>query len=149
MGKQEIGSPPAVGEVARRLAVLKGVVRASRMVPPRGFLNALLKTEEKRREFTEKMDGLREKLRAALRRWDAWEAATARERGILEKDVLEISEREQIDASWRLEAAQALMWSLGLVEALPAYDLRAKSEILKGVEDGKRSEEHTSELQSQ
>ena len=88
---------------------------------------------DQQRKFSEHFLGSREKICELLHRGGAWEEATAKERGILEKSFFEITEREQIDASWRAEGLQVLMWALGMLEKLPAYDIAMPKEVLNGI----------------
>ncbi len=41
-----------------------------------------------------------------------------------------MSPRQHTDASWRVEAVQTLMWALGSLPALPAYDTPANPKLL-------------------
>lgn len=42
-----------------------------------------------------------------------------------------MSDRDQISASWRIEAVQILLWALNFVEEVPAYDTQADHALLK------------------
>jgi hypothetical protein len=41
--------------------------------------------------------------------------------------------QQQVNASWRVESAQVLMWALGLVRDLPSYDTQASHDLLKQI----------------
>lgn len=55
------------------------------------------------------------------------------ERDLAESTMVTMTERQQVEASWRMEAAQVFMWALGLLPALPPYDTIAKHELLKQI----------------
>lgn len=45
--------------------------------------------------------------------------------------AITMSETQHIKASWWMEAAGVLLWSLGLVDSLPPYDKAASLDLLK------------------
>jgi hypothetical protein len=57
-----------------------------------------------------------------LRREGLWGALSAMEQQLNDKPVGSWSEREQLNTSWRVEAAGCIAWALGLVSTLPGYD---------------------------
>ena len=47
-----------------------------------------------------------------------------------------MTQRQQIDATWRVEAAQTLMWALGMLADLPPYDTGANHDLIKQIPSG-------------
>ena len=45
----------------------------------------------------------------------------------------QMTNQQWLDACWRLESAQVLMWALGLLSEMPTYDTQADLEELKAV----------------
>jgi hypothetical protein len=56
-----------------------------------------------------------------LQQESLWEKLSPRENRLMAKNVGQWTAQEQIDGSWRAEAAGAIAWALGLV-AMPTYD---------------------------
>ncbi|MBS1708316.1 MAG: DUF4272 domain-containing protein [Armatimonadetes bacterium] len=54
-----------------------------------------------------------------------WDALTPSERETMRTDLLHISMRMFIDASWLAESFTVLMWALDQLEALPPYDTQS------------------------
>ena len=61
--------------------------------------------------------GPAEELTTGLKEYGLWDAASTRERTLLESG--NFTEQNIIDFTWRTEAIQALAWTLGLVELDP------------------------------
>ena len=117
-------SRPSAEDAARRLVILKYVVvygiicRFSRTVD-----------KEKREEFWQ-----------SPRQAGLWSHLSRRERQLARSTSATMRAQQQVDASWRTEAVQTLMWALGLVPQLPAYDTMANPDLLKSVPFGEVSD---------
>jgi hypothetical protein len=85
---------------------------------------------------------LAQELNSWLKTVGLWDSLSTKENVLMSKPPGDWSEQERINASWRTEAASVIAWSLGLVDALPAYDesftdgdlLEAVAGILKPVQ---------------
>ncbi|MEP0845715.1 MAG: DUF4272 domain-containing protein [Phycisphaerae bacterium] len=128
-------SRPTLPEVANRLLVLTYVIGRSVKSPPPDVLESMLKkwgpaeVEKLRRNEDNRRDALVERLRNI----GLWRHASPKEKAILRSTWLTMTNQQRIDASWRLESAQVLMWALGMLPNLPAYDAAAEPDILKQV----------------
>ena len=110
--------PPDSAAVAIRAIVLRHVVVYAQTSPPREMLAEMMKSwtrddvakfgdesRERRDEYWERLGPYRKHL-------------TPQERAFAETTMESMSLRQQIDASWRVEAFQALVWALGLLQNL-------------------------------
>ncbi|MCC6521595.1 MAG: DUF4272 domain-containing protein [Polyangiaceae bacterium] len=123
---------PDAADVVRRAVILKHVVVYAGSTPPREVLPGIMAkwTVEDRRRFRADADAQRDafwssldSLRGELSPWEqSYSRAT----------MLTMTRQQQLDASWRTEAAVVLIWALGEIEFLPAYDVSADSDPLKG-----------------
>ena len=117
-------SPPNATEVAGRLLALKCVVTHAMATTPRRDLQEMFakRSEAERSEFVRDSDA------NSKRFWDAVNASPISrylsrwERQFATTTELTMSNQQQLDGSWRLEAVQILLWALRLVRELPAPD---------------------------
>ena len=58
-------------------------------------------------------------------------ALSPREREFAQTTVLTMTARQQIDASWRLESVQVLLWAVGALDGLPEWNERAGHDLVK------------------
>lgn len=107
---------PNATEVAGRLLALRTVVTYAMAEPGR----TVLECEYQSKQF-----------------WDAVKSSpifpylSTWEREFATTTVLTMSEQQHLDALWRLEAAQVLMWALCLIPELPAPDKQADLDLSK------------------
>jgi len=108
--------------------ILKCMVAYAEIVPPSDFFGSASDTGHETSSDMHKMLAAkaREQLLGKLGRLRS--KLTPGERAFFHGD--EISHRQRVDASWRLEAFQTLLWSLGLA-TLPHFDTMAERSILK------------------
>jgi hypothetical protein len=110
---------------------LKQVVVYALTAPPRDMLSQMMSgwsraeqeklridAETQRDEFWEGLGPLRSEL-------SPWEREYAR------STMLTMTAAQQVDASWRVEAVQVLLWALELCSGLPPYDVAADHDLLK------------------
>ena len=71
-----------------------------------------------------------------LRHAGLWDDLALSERDLAETTIVTMDAQQQVNATWRLEAAQVLMWALGLVPHLPPFDTQAKHDFLKRIPTG-------------
>ena len=123
--------PPDAEAVAMRAIVLRHVVIYAQTSPPREMLAEMMKawtrddvvkfgaeSRERRDEYWQRLGPYRKHL-------------TPQERAFADTTMESMSVRQQIDASWRVEAFQALVWALGLLQDLPPVGQGADEELLK------------------
>jgi hypothetical protein len=66
--------------------------------------------------------------------------------GVLDQSVVDpprsqatfvtMAPQQQMNACWRVESAQVLMWALGFIPRLPPYDAQANHDLLKQIPSG-------------
>jgi len=71
-----------------------------------------------------------------LRETALWKCIAPSERELAQTTIVTMSPQQQVNATWRMEAAQVLMWALGLVPELPPYDTQADHDLLKQLPTG-------------
>jgi hypothetical protein len=125
--------PPNADAVQKRAMILRELSLRAIILPPREPLaKHLVKwTEQERLDFVRKV---RDQFAPRIRQiqeiglWDEMEEA---ERKFMEMSVLDISERQLVDASWLSESAACLLWALEYIAQLPPYDTRVEAESMK------------------
>jgi len=135
MAPEEMRSRPSARDVGRRLVVLKYVVAYGLTVPPRDMLAELFKKwDEKETEKFRKDAKVRcEHFWQPLRKAGLWDYVAESECALAETTFVTITPQQHLIAIWRMESAQVLMWALGLLSDMPAYDKQADPELLKAI----------------
>ncbi len=125
------GCRPGPAQVATRGVILKHVAVYSQLAPPRPMLQAMMAhwSEGDRRQFAVDAESRRDEFWARL--GNLREELSPWEREYSRTTMLTMSARQQIDASWRTEAFQILLWALGLVDNVPPYDVEVEHDLLK------------------
>lgn len=125
---------PAVEQVAGRLVILKHVVVFAGASMPGPVLRRHLDswTEQDQEDFSRKAEDQRAQFWRRLQDAGLWKEMSPREHAFA-KSMVTLSEQDRVDASWRLEAAQVLLWALDRVPDLPPYDTMADREVLKQI----------------
>lgn len=122
---------PVARDVAARAIILKYVVVHAVTKPPRDMLAKLMASwsQEHQEEFPSRLQSKVEKFWSGLGTLQSdlspWEQAFAR------GSYLEMTDQDQINASWRVEAFQVLLWALELIPEMPPYDMKADHALLK------------------
>jgi hypothetical protein len=131
-------SRPSPGDAARRLVVLKHVVVYSLNAPPREKYRTLPEkcSADDRRRFTADAEAIRDQYWQPLPQAGLWEHLSPRERELAGSTIVTMSPQRLFNATWRLEAAQVLMWASGLIPHLPPYDVHAERDLLKEIPTG-------------
>lgn len=135
-------SRPGAEQAARRLVILKHVVASALIVPPRDMLQEL-KAEwnaDERGKFERDAAERRDELWSRLRHAGLWQHLSPKELEHTRSSAASMTERQQVDASWRLEAAQTLMWALRILPELPPFDTKADPGLLRAVPPGDLAE---------
>ena len=126
-------SRPTAQDAARRLIVLKYVIVNALVTPPRDLLKSLLQKwdEAERQRFRSEAEPKRDQFWHGLRQAGLWECASPWEREYAQATVVTMTAQQKVNASWRMEAAQVLMWALKMLPQLPPYDTVADHDFLK------------------
>ena len=126
---------PSPGDAARRLVVLKYVVVYALAAPPPDKYRKLLEkcSADDRRTFTADAEARRVEFWLPLRRAGLWEYLSPSERELAGSTSVTMSPQQQLNDTWRVEAAQVIMWTLGLIPHLPPYDVHANRDVLKEI----------------
>jgi hypothetical protein len=124
---------PNAEQVARRLIILKHVVLYALVSPPRDELARLMDRwkPKERAEFIQAADDRREAFWSGLAGSSFWHELSPQELALASSTLVTMSEQQQVDASWRMEAAQVLMWALQIIDALPPWETQADHDLLK------------------
>jgi hypothetical protein len=124
---------PTAEESTTRLLALRQVIIYALSAPPRELLSSLAAnwTDAEKRKFAQDAEIHRARYRDQLRRSGLSRRLSPQEKAILRRTIVTMSHQQQIDATWRVEAAQTLMWALTMVPELLPYDELAVPDILK------------------
>ena len=126
-------TPPSARDAAVRYIVLNRIAVSAIVAPPREMLETYMSawSEEDRRQFALDAEEQRDEFWKSLHELDLWNALTPREREYAQTTMCSMTQRQQVDAMWRVEAAQMLLWALSAIEEIPPFDTPADHEILK------------------
>ena len=123
--ERERDSAPLVAaeQAARRAICLAAVVMRSQY-------ELVMKIPEERSDLEpEAIDtllGEHRRFTTELNKWlrdeGLWEHLSAKERGLMSKEAGSWTRDDCADASWFLESGGVIAWSVGLLDAVPAYD---------------------------
>jgi hypothetical protein len=126
-------TPPTTEEVSRRLSALKVVCVFALSAPPRPALAEMSRawSPSEKNQFEAKAKQHRDDFWKRVKDSGLFAALTPKERELAGVTVATMTARQQLDASWRVEAVAVLLWALGGLEALPGYDEPVDHAILK------------------
>jgi hypothetical protein len=88
---------------------------------------------EDRQNFSADGEAKREEFWRSLRQFGLWQYISPAEQELANTTIVTMTPQQQTNASWRVEAAQILMWALGLISELPPYDTQADHDLLKQI----------------
>ena len=91
-------------------------------------------TDTERKDFEKELENEKTFIISSMKSFDVWDYATDSEKDFISTLGSKINKRQQLNASWRMEAAVMLMWALNLLDKLPDIDEQASPELLKIVE---------------
>ena len=102
-------SRPTAEDVARRLIILKHVI-----APPRDMLRQMTAewSANESEKFSRQAETQREQFWRGVRDAGLWQHLSPREQAHAQRTLVTMTQQQQADASWRMEAAQTLMWVL-------------------------------------
>ncbi len=124
---------PRPDAALRRLLILKHSTAHLMTTPPLPAM-MILKARWSSEEWDKFLATMQARSRAteqALRDHGLWRLMTDKERTFIASPFLEIIEQQRMDTSWLMEGAVCLLWALGYLESLPAYDAQTPPELLK------------------
>jgi hypothetical protein len=126
---------PSAQEAASRLVILKYIVAYAVTAPPRDMLSTLFQqwSAADREKFGTDADAQREEFWKPLRQAGLWKYVAPSECELAATTIVTMSSQQQVNATWRMESAQALMWALGMIPHLPPYDTQANHDLLKQI----------------
>ncbi len=126
---------PNPRDVAERLLILKYYIVYSFTAPPREMLAELMEkwSDEERQDFISTAEEKRDEFWFRLKDHGLWEQLSPSERAFADATIVTMTETQQINASWRVEAAAVLMWAVQLIDSLPPFDCQASNELLKEI----------------
>jgi hypothetical protein len=135
MAKKTHQPRPSAQDVARRLVVLKYVVVYALTAPPCDMLRMLLEkwSADEREKFSADGEAKREEFWQPLRQAGLWPSVSRDERELAGTTIVTMTPQQQVNATWRVESAQLVMWALGLIPHLPPYDTQADHDLLKQI----------------
>jgi len=130
--KKENNSRPAASTVAKRSLVLRQVTVYAMMTPPPELFAATYAgwSEQDRAEYRKEAVGRRDEYWSRLAAIGLGDELSPRESLFARSTMVDMSAQQHVDASWRIESVQVLMWALGQLAELPPYDQPADPEIL-------------------
>jgi hypothetical protein len=135
-------SRPNATEVAGRLLALRCVVTHAIATPSRDSLEQLFgqRSVAEREDLVQKSESLAKAYWNTVNVSPIFPYLSPWEREFANSTILTMSSQDQIDALWRAEAAQVLMWALCLIAELPAPDAQANPNLMRseGVKSARR-----------
>lgn len=131
--KRKEAGPPSAASVAKRALVLRHVAVYALMTPPSDLFAATYESwsEKDRAEYQREADIRRDEYWSRLKTYALDGELSPWERSFAQATMATMTSRQQVDASWCVEAIQVLMWALGLMPSLPPYHESADHDILK------------------
>ena len=126
---------PDSQDAARRLAILKFVVLHATTAMPRGMIESIFEGIEgkEKQQFERETEQAKDALQNALRTYGLWNFVSPNERTFFSTTAITMTQRQQIEASWRIEAALVLAWALRRIANLPPYDVDVNPQFLKSL----------------
>lgn len=124
---------PEAGMVARRLLILKRLIVHAIAAPPREMMVEMIDrwSQTEQEKFREEEKKRSEEMLDNLKSCGLWDELSPSEKQFASRTMADMTHREQVDFSWRMEAAVVLMWGLGFLQDLPPIHEIADHELLK------------------
>ena len=126
---------PTSEDAARRLLILKHVVVSALTAPPREMLSQMTSQwpADELLSFQKQAQNQRDEFWGRFRHAGLWHYLSPLEKSLAHATAATMTHQQQLDASWRVESAQVLVWALGMMPVLPPYDKPANHDILKQI----------------
>jgi len=134
-GPKEPNSRPTAEDAVRRLVILKYVVSRALAAPPREIVTEWFDkwSSDARDEFIHWAEEQNKEFWQKFHDAGWWQDFSPWEQQYASRTIVTMTHEEQIEAQWRIESLQVLMWALGLLAELPPYDTMADHDILKSI----------------
>lgn len=115
--------------------MLKYVVGFAVIAPPRDALQEHLAEWDRAltEDFRREAEAMREEYWGKLRTLGLWEELSPSERELTKTTIVTMTREQQLDALWRMESLQVLMWALDMIPELPPYDTLADHDLLSKI----------------
>lgn len=126
---------PSAREAAQRLVILKAQVVHAVSTPPPGILPHRTMSKEEQRLVTQACKKQADQFIHAMKFQRLWSLMTGEEREFLSSVPPRVNLQQHINASWRIEAAAALMWALGMLPDFPPFDRQTDHYLLRLIPD--------------
>lgn len=125
--------PPSAQEVAGRAYALNAIVVFAKTVAGSGKMPDALRSipAEEAKTFDETAARIAAKVRHAAKQFGFLHALAPSEAALLVTPFSKLENQALLDATWRMEAFQVILWSLGLIKDLPSYDVVADDDLFK------------------
>jgi hypothetical protein len=126
-GAGKPSGPPSAADVAGRAYALNAVVLFAKTIAGSGKLSSELGTlpADEAKAVDETAARVAAKVVGAAKRFDFLSAFAPSEAALFVTPFSKLGDQALFDATWRMEAFQAIVWSLGLVKDMPGYDQQA------------------------
>jgi Domain of unknown function (DUF4272) len=124
---------PKSDEVAQRLIIIKYEVVQALAMPPILRIAYEKWPESDQKQFRIKMQQAADGLSNSLRQLGLWEFMTDKEVKFFSTHPLDLTQQQIVNASWRVESVMTLMWALGIIPELIAFDQQAKPDLMKQI----------------
>lgn len=123
---------PSAEQTARRLIILRHVVVYALAWPSREVMREKLRRRNPadRNTVEREGEGIRDETWGYMRCLGLLNDMSPWERTFSKSTMVTMTRQQQIDASWKMEAVQVLMWALGFLGELPAYGTQADQTLL-------------------
>ena len=127
--------PPDAAAAMSRVLIFKYQIVTGMATPPPDVLAGLMQAWDpgERQRFLEESRQRQAESEKKLRDSGLWPAMTPNEQEFIRALPSDVTQQMLINVSWLMESAECLLWSLGLVDALPPYDAQADLNHLKRV----------------
>src|SRR5689334_16345906 len=118
---------PSSRNAAERFVILKYCFVYALTAPPRDMLSDWIQkwSGDDRDKFVKDVEAKREDFWRGLKSLGLWEKLSPIELKLAQQTVVTMTDRQQVDATWRMEAAVVLLWALQAVDLLPPFDAQA------------------------
>jgi hypothetical protein len=123
---------PKATDVMARAIILKYQIVKGMATPPSEMLGSWMKswTVEDQSKFLEEAREKNAQLENSLRESGLWTHMSESEHQFIRASITEVTDQMRADASWLMESAECMLWALGYVDQLPAYDTEADTDHL-------------------
>jgi hypothetical protein len=124
---------PQADEVARRLVILKYQVVQAMAMPPVLRMSWKNWSEPDQKKLHAQLQQKLEELRSSFLKLELWEFLSDSEEKFFSTNPLDLTDRQIVNASWRIESVMVLMWALTMIPEMLPFDVQASPDFLKQI----------------